>query len=206
MKKLLLTIVLIMTPSIFAQEVVAPKSFFAFTDIFAGAGNLTQFVGRVQTDESGSTNSFEFNPYITGGASFHLFESFTFDPELSFDFPDSGDDKYITTWTYWIQMPVAYRYRDLKFKLGPGFLFNRISAEGGTVTLNNGTGSSDFPIPNGSSTSRNLTLNLAVEWNFVKDVSGKVEGWAINLTDSESRSFNYAFSFYYHFGAPSWGF
>jgi len=171
-----------------------------------GAGNLTQFVGRVQTDDSGSTNSFELNPYVSAGASFHVWNSFTFDPELSFDFPSSGDDGYIKTWTYWIQLPVAYRYENFKFKFGPGFLFNKISAEGGTVTLNNGNSTSDFPLPNGSSTSRNLTMNLGVDWEFIKDISIRTEGWIINLTDSESRSINYTISFYYHFGAQSWGF
>lgn len=206
MKKFILSICLILTPSIFAQEVVTPKSLFSITDAFVGFGNLTQFVGRIQTDDSGSTNSFEFNPYLTAGASFHLLNSLSFDPELSFDFPSSGDDGYIKTWTYWVQLPMAYRYKEFKFKFGPGFLFNKISAEGGAVTLNNGTSTSDFPLPNGSSTSRNLTVNLGVDWEFIDDFSTRLEGWVINLSDSESRSFNYTLSFYYHFGAQSWGF
>jgi hypothetical protein len=173
-------------------------------DLYAGAGTITQFVGKVQTDTSGSTNKFDFNPYLTVGAEFFIYSDFSFTPEFAFTFPQDSRDSYMKKWTYWTQLLGVYTYQDFKFKLGPGLLMNQISSDGGTQTLNNGTSSSDFPMPNGTSTSRNLTLNFATQWQFIKEASARFEGQLINLTDSESRSFSYTFSFYYHFGNELW--
>ncbi|WP_127717375.1 hypothetical protein [Halobacteriovorax sp. HLS] len=206
MKKLyLIALIAYYSMSSFAAEtVIKEDKFLAIKDFYAGAGSLTQFLGKAQTDESGSTDKFDFNPYISIGTEFHLYESFSITPEIAFGFPCSGRDERISKWSYWLQALGAYSYKDFKFKFGPGLMMNQISSDGGTQTLNNGTGSSDFPMPNGSSTSRNLTLNTAAQWEFTKDVSTRVEAWIVNVTDSESRSLSYTLSFYYHFGSTLW--
>lgn len=182
----------------------AKDTFLDVKDFYAGAGSLTQFVGRIQQDESGSTNSFEFNPYLSIGTEFGLYKDFSFAPEFSFSFPKSSRDSRISKMSYWAQLLAIYTWKDFKIKFGPGLIMNRISSDGGTQTLNNGTSTSDFPMPNGSSTSRNLTLNTAIQWQFIEQVSARFEGWAVNLSDSESRSFSYTFSAYYHFGDTLW--
>ncbi len=202
MKKISLVILFTLSTISFAQT--NSSELFSINDVFIGGGSLTQFVGKIQTDESGSTNSFDFLPFIAGGAEFQLYDAFSFLPQLAVSFPKSGRDENINKLTYWLQFPVAYRYETFQLSMGPGILYNRISASGGTESLSNGVGTTDFPLPNGSSISSNLTLNLALGWNFYQDISAKVESWVINLTDSESRSFNYAISGYYHFGEIKW--
>lgn len=182
----------------------AEQKAFEFKDLYAGAGTITQFVGRIQQDESGSTNSFDFNPYLTVGSEFHLYKDFSFTPEFAFTFPKDGRDPHMKKWTYWTQLLGVYSWRDFKFKFGPGLIMNRISSEGGSQTLNNGGSFSDFPMPKGSSTSTNMTLNFATEWRFIKEVSTRFEGQLVNLTDSDSRAFSYTISFYYHFGNELW--
>jgi hypothetical protein len=185
-------------------SIQAKSTLFDIKDFYAGAGTLTQFVGRIQQDESGATNNFDFNPYLAIGTEFGLYKDFSFAPEFAFSFPKSSRDSQISKMSYWAQLFAIYTYSDFKLKFGPGLIMNRISADGGTQSLNNGTGTSDFPMPNGSSTSRNLTLNTALEWQFINTVSARFEGWVVNLSDSESRSFSYTLSAYYHFGDTLW--
>ncbi|PIK16143.1 MAG: hypothetical protein CES88_05260 [Halobacteriovorax sp. JY17] len=202
MKKLILLIIIALSSNSYAES--KNSDFFAINDVFVGGGSLTQFVGKVQKDESGSTNSFDFLPYIAGGVEFQLYESFSFNPQLAISFPRSGRDENIKKLTYWFQFPVAYNLESFQFSFGPGLLYNRVSSSGGTESLSNGVGTTDFPLPNGSSISSNLTLNLAADWEFYKNISGRVETWVINLSDSESRAFSYALSAYYHFGEIKW--
>ncbi|WP_372654134.1 hypothetical protein [Halobacteriovorax sp.] len=202
MKKISLVTLFTLSTMSFGQS--NNSDLFSVNDVFIGGGSLTQFVGKVQTDEAGSTNSFDFLPYIAGGIEFQLYDSFSFLPQLAISFPRSGRDENISKLTYWFQFPVAYRYETLQLSFGPGLLYNRISASGGSESLSNGVGTTDFPLPNGNSISSNLTMNVGLDWEFYPDISAKVEGWVVNLTDSESRSFNYALSGYYHFGEIKW--
>ena len=200
MKTLIPTILI----SLLLVSVQAKDSLFSVKDFYAGAGTITQFVGRIQQDESGETTSFDFNPYLSIGTEFGLYEDFSFAPEFAFSFPSSGRDPRISKMSYWTQLFGVYTYEEFKIKFGPGLIMNRVSSDGGTQTLKNGTGTSDFPMPSGSSTSRNLTLNTALEWEFIKSVSARFEGWVVNVSDSESRSFSYTLSAYYHFGDTLW--
>ena len=202
MKKISLYLLIALSSNVHANP--ESKNFFDINDVFVGGGSLTQFVGKVQTDEAGSTNSFDFLPYVAGGVEFQLYNSFSFNPQLGISFPKSGRDENIKKMTYWFQFPVAYNLEAFQFSFGPGLLYNRISSSGGTQTLSNGVGSTEFPLPDGSSISSNLTVNLAADWEFYQNISAKVESWVINLTDSESRSFSYALSAYYHFGEIKW--
>ncbi|ATH08343.1 hypothetical protein BIY24_10400 [Halobacteriovorax marinus] len=202
MKKISLLLFFALSIKTMAQD--TGKSIFSINDVFLGGGSLTQFVGKVQTDESGSKNSFDFLPYIGGGVEFHLHDSFSLIPQLAISFPRSGRDENIKKLTYWFQFPVAYRLEKFQLSFGPGLLYNRISSSGGTQSIRNGTGTTEFPLPNGSSISSNLTLNLGLDWTFYQDISAKFETWIVNLSDSESRSYSYAISAYYHFGEIKW--
>lgn len=203
MKKISLILLLALSITSFGSTENS-RDLFSINDIFIGGGSLTQFVGEIQTDESGSTNKFDFLPYISGGVEFQVYNDFTFNPELAISFPRSGRDENISKLTYWIQFPLAYSLEQFQFSFGPGLLYNRISSSGGTQSIRNGTGTTEFPLPNGSSISSNLTVNLSTRWKFHENISARIEAWVVNLSDSESRTYSYAISGYYHFGELEW--
>jgi hypothetical protein len=54
----------------------------------------------------------------------------------------------------------------LSWKLGPGFQFYQVGADGGSLTLANGTGTATFYRPNSYQTSKNFLVATGVEWQM----------------------------------------
>lgn len=173
------------------------------TDLNVGLGNLTTHVGKVQKNEGGDTRKFDLNPFVILGAKFHLIDLLSLYPEFGFTIPRSESDEDITEWNFFTLAILGYEVYDWTFRFGFGFYFTRISADGGTKDLPNGSGTTSFPIPEGASTSRNVITNLGVEYFFLKELSARVEASVLNVTSSLARTFNYTISVHYHFGPLS---
>lgn len=176
------------------------KTLAELEDIAFGLGNLTQFVKKVQVDETGSTNSLDFNPYLTANLKIRLYADFSFLPETILVRPTAGTDENITRFTFFVTLPFGYTFSNWVFRLGPGFSMTRISSEGGEQVLDNGLEMTSFPLPQESALSRNLTLHAGIEYLFVKRVSVRTELITYNLTQSISRAFSYTISVHYHTG------
>jgi hypothetical protein len=168
-------------------------------DVTFGIGTQTQFVGKVQSDEVGSTNKFEFNPYLTAAAEVSLTDNFSFYPEFGVLIPDSTRDPLVSKMTYFFLGSFGYELRDWVVRAGLGLSMTRISGDGGTQVLDNGNGQTSFPMPEGSATSRNVILNLGTEYFIHQDWSARVESSVYNPINSRNRAFTYQLAFYYHF-------
>lgn len=76
----------------------------------------------------------------------------------------------------------ARLYRNLgqfDFKLGPGMLFYTVSGSGGSVSLNNGAGTTSFGIPSTSSTARMLYIDagFGIDFSFCRlDIDALITG------------------------------
>ncbi len=171
----------------------------AIEDVSFGIGTQTQFVGKVQTDESGSTNKFEFNPYFTTAAEVSLTENLSFYPEFGFLYPDSTKDPLISKMTYFFLGSLGYEVRDWVLRAGLGLSMTKISGKGGTQVLNNGNQPESFPMPEGSATSRNVILNLGTDYFVHSDWSARAETSIYNPVNSRNRSFTYQLAVHYHF-------
>jgi hypothetical protein len=80
--------------------------------------------------------------------------------------------------------------------LGMGWLHRTINASGGTVTLNNGGGTSQFALPPVSS-SQNLIF-VSVGGGFtLSDYRFDFEAWITNLSKSATRSVDGTFTVSY---------
>ncbi|MDD0852322.1 hypothetical protein HBN50_04395 [Halobacteriovorax sp. GB3] len=170
-------------------------------DFFLGIGNLTELVGHVQVDESGKTESFDFNPYFLTGMRLNLYETnFAFEPEFGLTLPHEGRDPNTKKWSFNLLAKIAYHYKFLALSLGTGFYWVNLSSDGGTKRLQNGDGYSDFPIPEGSSTSQNLLTTIGLRAHVTDTYSANFDAHILNLTDELSRSWNYVLSINYHFG------
>lgn len=174
-------------------------SMSAIDDVTFGVGTQTQFVGKVQSDEAGSTNKFEFNPYLTATAEFSLTDRLSFYPEFGFLIPDSTRDPLISKMTYFFLGSLGFEIRDWVLRSGLGLSMTRISGDGGTQVLDNGAGQTSFPMPEGSATSRNVILNLGAEYFVHQDWSARLETSVFNPINSRNRSFTYQLAIYYHF-------
>jgi hypothetical protein len=171
----------------------------AIEDVSFGIGTQTEFVGKVQSDESGSTNKFEFNPYLSAAAEVSFSEKLSFCPEFGLLIPDSTRDPLISKMTYFFLGSLGYEIRDWVLRAGLGLSMTRISGKGGTQVLDNGSGQTSFPMPEGSATSRNVILNLGTDYFLHPDWSARIETSVYNPINSRNRSFTYQLAVHYHF-------
>jgi hypothetical protein len=176
------------------------------TDLSIGAGFINQFIGKFQTTREGDENSFEPRLYLETSVTYDLDTMLTFTPEAALVWPGGGEEEYISRYVYYFNFLVGWRPVEYwSFKVGPGFYFTTISGDGGTDDLPNGIGIDSFPVPDGPSTSRNLTGNLAVEYYYWPlDISIKAETLFFNPFDSVRRAYSYTLSLHYHFRDRLW--
>lgn len=178
---------------------ICSSSYASIDDVALGVGTQTQFVGKVQTNESGSTNKFEFNPYVSATAEFSLTERFSVFPEFGLLIPDSTRDSQISKMTFFVLGVAGYEINDWVLRAGLGLQMTRISGDGGVQVLDNGNGQTSFPMPQGSATSRNVITNLGVEYFFHSDWSARIDSTIYNPFNGRNRAFGYQLAVHYHF-------
>jgi hypothetical protein len=138
--------------------------------VYLGAGAIGHDAGKVATDATSSSKPILGDIYTHATLMTFLKVSDFWD--LSGDFhyaipykksPEGGE----TSTIFGGGLRVFYRITNgLDVHLGPGVQFYQINGNGGTVSLNNGSGSSTFAIPSGSSTSRILYLDTGLGVSF----------------------------------------
>ena len=169
-------------------------------DINLSLGNLCEYIGKIQTDDSGSTNLCSFNPYLASSVDFAVTDQFLVSPEAGLSFPQSGRDENIKKMSLFALANAKYKFSEFHFIAGAGLFFTRISSEGGTEELNNGTSTSSFFLPDSTIYGRNFIVNLGLGANFAKEWSVDLHTYIFNLTTSEDRAFSLAINGSYHFG------
>lgn len=174
---------------------------FGVKDTYLGIGSYTAMPGKVQTDDSGDTNGlFDLEPYILAGMEYQIYEDWSAFAEAGFVKPGSGRDPLVSKMTYFFLFSGAYNFMDWVFKLGTGLSMTRISTDGGTQTLNNGTTRTDFPMPDAAVVSQNLITTIGIEYYFHQEMSVKLEGHYFNLASEDGQAWSHTLSLSYHFG------
>ena len=174
---------------------------FGVKDTYFGVGNYTAMPGKVQIDERGDTNGlFDFGPYILAGIEYQIFEDWSAFAEAGFVKPSSGQDPLVSKMTYFFLFSGAYNFMDWVFKLGTGLSMTRVSTDGGTQTLDNGTGTTDFPMPDAAVVSQNMVTTIGIEYYLHQEISVKLEGHYFNLLSENGQSWSHTASLSYHFG------
>lgn len=170
------------------------------TDLNLSFGNLCEFVGEYQINESGNKNFCTFLPLFGVGYGIILNEDWTIRPELNASFPQKGRDPNIKRMALSTIINAEYKTSLIDFISGVGIFFTRISGPGGEAILNNGNSQDSFPLPNNSVFSRNLILNIGAKYNFNQEWSSEAYTHIFNLSDSEDRAFSFGLKFTYHLG------
>lgn len=169
-------------------------------DASFGIGNLSQFIGRIQTDDSGGHNSLEFAPIFGAEARVDLSNRWSIAPEFVVGLPRKGRDENIKKLTYWVSSSLGYSIGDYILQAGLGLHMNRVWADGGTQELPNGTSTDSFPMPQGSATATNLTAHLGLRYYFLADWSAKTQVHFYNPLDQDQRAVSLLLMVNYHLG------
>jgi len=193
---------------------VLPFLFMNFAPCFAsdvddatfGFGSLTNYVGKIQTDDQGHTRQFDFSPFFSTTMKWKFYKKFSFVPEIGIGIPEKGADDNINRFQYHFISNIGHNFYDFTSTFGMGFSFTRLSSKGGTETLSNGLGSTDFPVPDFTSTSRNFILTLGADYILFQSWAAHLKIISFNITDKYKRSFSYLIGLNYHFGEFDWNF
>lgn len=139
-------------------------SFHAQSVIMYSTGTYVPYFNKMQVSNSGATQKFALNPYLAIGKQFHMSGAHYFMPELGY--------------TYWLETAkrvkksMIFLHYNFSYILSESFIFRygisthwyRIKGEGGTVSLRNGDGNTNFKAPDKEVVTYFTTMNLGTEY------------------------------------------
>ncbi|RLA65385.1 MAG: hypothetical protein DRQ88_03455 [Epsilonproteobacteria bacterium] len=192
MRKIILLIVLLPLAS------NARKNHFSL-----GLEAFNQFTGKTQVNNEGTLNYFSPQLFIASEYFINIDKenNFSLHPNISFGIPRTNGDENTHSMTIVGSFAAGWTLDQFLLQVGLGLELNLIWANGGTERLNNGDTYTDFWLPSGLHTSRNLIINFSGDWFFLYNWALRTGGYVYNLESSHKRSLSYFFGVHYHFGA-----
>lgn len=169
----------VLCPAQAVETPASPPSLLTLQSWSLGAGGKTDFINTLQVDRQGSKNSFDPELTLLGGIHFNAPWVFPF-IEAGSTIPGKGRDPNITRFSWFANTGVQGRFdlgapKALGVKTGVGMSMTTISSQGGTQTLQNGNQTDSFPMPSGTTITRNviavfgLNYDLLNHWRFAAD-------------------------------------
>nr|BDT28077.1 transporter [Bacteriovorax sp. HI3] len=194
--KYLTLMLFISTPLFAATSSAGPTS----RDLNFSLGNLCEYVGKIQTDGEGKSNTCSFLPTLAGSYDIFLTKELALSPQLGATLPKTGRDENIKRMTLFALLNGKYKTSYLTFIAGAGLYFTRIWGPGGDEELNNGNSTDSFPLPKDPVYSRNFIVNLGAGYDFNTTWSAELYTYVFNALESEDRAFSVGATLSYHFG------
>lgn len=162
-------------------------------------GGYVPFGPSTQKETTGSSNTFSFSPMISVNTIFPTpFFNQLFLPELAMVFHSEDQDGYSKRTTLFLFDFGHLLTNDVILRYGLGTALTRITGEGGTVTLPNGSDTSTYYQPNEASTSWNTTVNLGIEGQIMPNYSMRFQTYWFSLLNSEARKASYSLNLVYY--------
>lgn len=156
-------------------------SFKSFSATMLSVGTYVPHAFTAQEDWDGGKQGFEINPAFSIGTQMPLFGQF-FTPELGFVYHrDTYDNSEQQTIFILYNMTMKLT-NSAMLRYGLGTFWERYSGSGDAVVLNNGSGTSTFYAPDGTTTSYHTDLMIGAEQFFNSSMSIRFDltftGWA----------------------------
>lgn len=169
-------------------------------DFSLGIGNLSEYIRKFQTDDNGTLSLVNFNPYLKAEYDYNLTEKFSFSPVITLMLPKNNGDSKTTHWSFYTTANAQYKLNNFLLSSGLGFYFTRISSDGGTEILNNGTAQTSFPLPDDPVISRNFIFTISGMYKMNPEWSIELNTLIFNLLNNDDRAFSVGINCNYHFG------
>ena len=138
---------------------------------YIGIENNFRHVGKIQIDDQGSTNLFEFSPGIYFGKSIQLFffENLWFFPGAAIFIPKSSEDDLYSKWTAELNFHLLWPvYEQVDLIFGTTYVGNVIVGAGGTSVQGNGNSTSQYYVPKKSRFIGGLVPELGIRYEFLR--------------------------------------
>jgi hypothetical protein len=169
------------------------------TNALVSVGGYVPFGPSTQKSVTGGKNTFSFDPMLSLNTIITTpFYNQLFLPEIGMVFHGEGQDGYSKRTTLFI-FDMGHRLTGTTLlRYGLGTFLTRITADGGSVTLPNGSDTATYYQPNEASTSWNTTVNLGLENSFGLNYAGRVQTYLFSLFNGEARKVSYSLSLVYY--------
>lgn len=190
--------------ALICAAVVAPRAAQAATGFAFGGGLIAQnSFGRTTNTSDGAASTFGSYIYPLGIMyEFELFSGYRVAPSLWYTpmTRSSGGATAQTTYMH-LSLPVIFNLygNEIQMTAGPGLSMYTIKGAGGTKSLNNGTSTSTFGVPSGTSSVKTMTADLGFAYtmsNHRLALDFYIEGFM----SSTKRTFNVGLNYLYFFG------
>lgn len=163
-----------------------------------GIGTFVPNAFRAQSDVDAGREKLAFNPFLSLHYPFRLSNRFFFVPELAYAI-HTGQEDNTSKQTIILSYVSAYSWTG-KTLLRFGFAneITKFSGDGGSVTLNNGSSTAEFFVPEESVTTYTSSIVLGSEFLVNPKWSLRLDGHITRFLSSERRGFNYLLSINYN--------
>lgn len=178
----------------------------AYTDgaFSAGLGYFTENnFGKITKVDSAASTTFGTATYpLLLKYDISIFPGTFFSPAFTYtilDRKDAADSAKVNIWHLMLPFGSNFYNDNFDWSVGVGLLNRKIQGKGGTVQLDNGTGTATFALPGRTVESRTITFNMGSA--FVYGPSRFALDLMIEGLTSEKRSFDIMFSYAYAFNS-----
>lgn len=152
-----------------------------------------------QKSEDGGQNLFSFQPGVSVNTVFPLWGSTLFVPELGYVMHLGEEDNYNKA-DLFVLFDFAYRLTSSTLlRYGVGTFMTMISADGGTVVLNNGASTKEYYTPDTTTISYTSTLDLGLESRIFSQSALRLQFFISGITSSDSRQASYMLQYIYYY-------
>ncbi len=164
-----------------------------------GLGFLNYNSGIAATSASSGSKPFSSELYtqLSVSGMFSVYDQWSLSPVLVYGFPSKKTPEGKETTTVSALGVRAYRLIDggFDFHIGPGVMYYQVKGSGGTVTLNNGSSTSNFGIPSGTRTSTLLYMDFGAGYSFWGNYKVEASILMTGLTASNKRAMTHLITF-----------
>ena len=181
----------------------------AYIDSFSlGIGAFAENLGdniQKEGETSGSTEGLNPDIFFRGVVRGDLIIDATWEFEIGSSIPSSSQDSSVTKWNYWTNLFIQKRFSLFEPQLGLGFYFTRLSVDGSTKTLQNGSQpSTTFQTPEGAVVATNnvviIGMNHYPTYLFDDGIHLNIQLSFLNIEDSQESSKSLFLSMNYKLG------
>lgn len=174
-------------------------SAFSASSFWVGVGTTTHNFKTAQTDEKGGSKTFEFAPTVIVGSTIpFMFSGFFLSPGIGYAKFSTKDNTKKSEFI--LQYHVSQQLASL-FLLQYGFsnYITKISGDGGSVVLNNGSGTATFYTPGTSQTTYTASVDIGGEFVFSSTISARLQFSIMRFLSSERRRVSHIITANYFF-------
>lgn len=165
-----------------------------------GVGGYVPYVGLYQKDKTSTGNTTDFKPFISAVGRYKVIGRFYFRPEigrtLSYSPNATGNERQKASSMFGL-LNFGVDFLSSSFlNFGIGTFWNKIESKAGLKEFKNGSSTSVFHYPAGTSTSMSSTFNIGLEQGLGPFSLSFMTYWFQPL-ESESRTISYSLSLNY---------